>query len=264
MSAKPVIKLAQPGYDVKTAGDENLIYSSKWPLLEIYQQNTATFDVTQTSILARHDLQFPPVFWYFANTPESAWQNSGVVGTARRSEFFGPIGDGSLGIDASQLTYTANTVPGTSGNAQLYFYIFALDLTKQYTAPVIKVGAVSGGSDSNFVFKIAKPNKDIKSHDLSDFVLHSKARSPLIHSVNPSPGTVKQFIVNHALGYTPMFFGYLKSGGKYTLLPTGQGGSSNFLADEQNITFNDNGGKELTIVILKDPFMVEYSIRVNV
>lgn len=264
MSSKPVVKLVQPGYDVKTAGDENLIYSSEWPLLEIYMQDTATFDVTKSSILARHDLQFPPVFWYFANTPEKAWENFGNIGTARRAEYFGPIGDGVLGMDDTKLDYTPQAFPNTSGSAQIYFYIFALDITKQYNAPIIKVGAVSGGNDNNFAFKIAKPNKDVSSHDLSDFILHSKARSPLIHSVNPSPGVVKTFSVTHGLGYVPMFFPYVKTNGKYNLLPTGLGGSSNLVSDEQSITFNDTAGKEISIVILKDPFLIDYSIRVNI
>lgn len=265
MNTNPVVKLAQPGYDVKTAGDENLIYSSKWPLLEIYMQDTATFDVTKSSILARHDLQFPPVFWYFANTPETAWENFGAITQARRAEFFGPIGDGSLGMDASKLFYTPNSFPLTSGTARLYFYIFALDLSKQYNAPIIKVGAVSGGNNNNFAFKIAKNGKDVSSNDLSDFILHSRARSPLIHSVNPSPGVVKSFVINHNLGYVPMFFPYQKNAnGSYTLLPTGQGGADSLLSDINNIIFTSAAGKELTIVVLKDPFLIDNSIRVNI
>lgn len=261
--AKPIIKLAQAGFDVKTAGDENLIYSSEWPLLEIYKQDSVTYDVTQDTILTKHDLGFPPVFWYFSNMSESAWQGSGALNQAKRAEFFGPVGDGTLGIDGGQLTYKAG-FPFTSGVARIYYYIFALDLTKQFDAPIIKVGALAGGNDGNHVFKIAKHGKNVASKDLSDYIIHSRARSPLIHSVNPSNGSVKNFVVNHGLGYTPMFFGYVKNNGKYSLLQTGQGGSSSFLSDEKNITFNDNGGKELTIVVLKDPFLVDYSIRVNI
>lgn len=261
----PVVKLAQPGYDVKTAGDENLVYSSKWPLLEIYKQDTASFNVTVNSVLARHDLQYPPVFWYFANTDVTAWENFGAILPARRAEFFGPIGDGTLSMDAGKLSYKANSLPLTSGIVRLYYYIFALDLTKQFNAPIIKVGSIAGGSDSKFVFKIAKPGVDISSNDLSQFILHSRARSPIIHSVNPSPGVVKNFVVTHGLGYVPMFFPYVKNtDGSYTMLPTGLGGTSNLTSNEQNITFTDTAGKELTIVILKDPFLIDYSVRVNI
>lgn len=261
----PVVKLAQPGYDVKTAGDENLIYSSNWPLLEIYAQDSATLDVTTNNLLARHDLQFPPMFWYFANTDVTAWENFGNILPARRSEFFGPIGDGTLSMDAGKLQYKANSFPLTAGIVRLYYYIFAVDLTVQFNAPIIKVGSIAGGNDDTFVFKVAKNGKDVNSNDLSDYVLHSRARSPILHSVNPSPGVVRQFIVNHGLGYVPMFFPYVKNAdGSYTLLPTGLGGTSNLTSDEQNIIFNDTGGKELTIVVLKDPFLIDYSIRVNI
>lgn len=262
--SNPVIKLAQPGFDVKTVGDENLIYSSKWPLLPIYKQDSVTFDCSQLDVtLATHDLGFPPVFWYFSNNTIAAWENSGVIQQGRRSEIFGPIGGGTLAVNEKRLFYTSS-FPFMSGTSQLYFYIFALDLSVQYNAPIIKTGAVTGGNDGGFVFKIAKPNKNINSHDLSDFVLHSRARSPLIHSINPSPGTVTQFVVNHNLGYEPMFLAYIKVGGAYQFLQSGQGSAGSLLADTKNITFNDSSGKELTIVVLKDPFLLEYSRRVNI
>lgn len=260
-----VIKLAQPGYDVKTAGDENLIYSSLWPLLKIYLQGSASIpDVRATQTLATHDLGYPPVYWFFANTNIVSWDNL-TISKDTRSEFFGPIGDGTLAVDSAKLSYTANAFPFAGGSAQLYYYIFALDLTKQYTAPIIKVGNVSGGFNSKTVFKLAKPGKDISSTDLQDYVIHSRARSPLIHSVNPSLGTVKTFTVTHSLGYLPMFFGYVKnSNGSYTMIATGQGGSSSFQSTENTIVFNDTGGKELTVVILKDPFLLDNTIPINI
>lgn len=262
--ANPVVKLAQPGFDVLTAGDENLIYSSKWPLLEIYKQDTATLIANQNSVITTHDLGFPPVFFYFANVPESAWQNFGPVGFKRRAEFFGTIGGGTLGCDEGQITHTRQAGGSTTGQVQFYYYIFALDLSVQYDAPIIKVGSISGGNDGDFVFKIAKEGKDVDSNDLSDFVLHSRARSPLIHSVNPTPGAVKDFVVRHNLGYNPMFFAYQKLNGKYTMIPTGVGGTTSLSSDENKITFQDSGAKELSIVILKDPFLIDYSVRVNV
>lgn len=260
-----IIKLAQSGYDVKSAGDENLIYSSKWPLLKIYLQNTFIIpDVRSNITLTTHDLGYPPVYWFFANTNIVSWDNL-TISKDIRSEFFGPIGDGSLAIDANKLFYTANSFPFASGTAQLYYYIFALDLSKQYTAPIINVGDVRGGNDQSFVFKLAKPGKDISSINLQDFVIHSRARSPLIHSVNPSLGVVKTLTISHNLGYLPMFFGYVKnSNGSYTMIATGQGGSSSFQSSETNIVFSDTGGKELTIVILKDPFLLENTIPVNI
>lgn len=261
----PVVKLAQPGYDVKTAGDENLIYNSNWPLLKIYQQDSyKTDNIGVVNKIATHDLGFTPVFWYFANTPINTWQKSGTAGQTQRSEYMGPLGDGSIQVDGASIQFVPNPFPLVTGPAQLYYYLFALDITKQYNAPTINVGGIQGARP-NRVFKIAKPGKSVDSSDMFDFVVHSDARSPLIHSVNPSPGVVKAFSVEHDLTYLPIFFVFVKNtNGSYSPLYTGQGGSSSTLSDENNVSFNDTAGQEVTIVILKDPFLIDASIEVSV
>lgn len=262
----PVIKLAQPGYDVATAGDENLIYSSLWPLLKTYAQGGyKTQDISVPNLIANHDLGFTPVFWYFANTPINSWLNSGAAGQARRSEYMGHVGDGSIQVDAASMKFVPNSPVFVSGPSQLYYYLFALDITKQYNAPSINVGSADQGTRPNRVFKVAKDGKDISSTDLFDFVIHSQARSPLIHSVNPSGGIVKSFVVEHDLTYLPIFFPFVKNdNGSYSPLYTGQGGSSSITSTENQIIFNDTAGKEITIVVLKDPFLIDASVQVTV
>ena len=264
VSSKPhVVKLAQPGFDVKTAGDENLIYSSLWSLLKIYKQGTVTVPNTSQMTLATHDLGYPPMYWFFTNNNINAYEGSIAFSTQRRSEFFGPGGDG-IKIYDNRLVF-AQGAGNDTGALKLYYYIFAIDLTKQYNAPITNVGDVHGDIDQQHVFKVAKPGKSVHSKNLDDFVIHSRARSPLLHSVNPSGATVKSFTVTHGLGYLPIFFGYTKQAdGAYKLIATGQGGDSSFQSSETNIKFADSGGKEVTIVILKDPFNVDYSVSVKV
>lgn len=270
----PVVKLAQPGYDVKTAGDENLIYSSKWPLLKIYKHGSFRVpDVSQATTVTTHDLKFTPVFWYFSNATLNAWTNGfgDVLANEDRSEFFGPTGGGSFSIDGSKLNFIPEVFTMT-GALNIYYYIFALDLTKQYTAPIIKIGAISGLGDDRFAFKIAKRGKSVDSKRLDDFVVHSRARSPLIHSVNPGKvtedlgGGSYGFTVQHNLGYLPMFFGYTKNAnGSYSLIYTGSGGSTLFTSDENKIRFSEGANtREMTIVILKDPFLIDSSVQVTV
>lgn len=261
-----VVKLAQPGYDVKTCGDENLIYSSLWPLLKIYKQGPFTIgDLSKTTTVINHDLQYPAFFWAFSNQTIDTYLDSGVQHSEQRSEYgFG------LNVDTGKLSYTGIPFSTASGQLKLYYYLFALDLTKQFTAPIINVGAVSGGGGSH-VFKIAKDTKDVSSTNLEDFILHSQARSPLIHSVNPGVvgediGGPKAFTVYHKLGYIPMFFGFTKNtDGSYSTLGTGVGGSTIFEADEQKVQFQEAvAGRQMTIVILKDPFIVDYTVGVTV
>lgn len=253
-----VVKLAQPGYDVQTAGDENLIYSSQWPLLSIYKQDSFTIsDIKVDAVITDHDLGFVPVFYYFANTTVASYDNL-TIATDQRSEFFGPVGDGSIKITDKQLVWDSNSSPFTLGKSKLYYYLFALDLTKQFTAPTIKVGDVRGGSGTR-VFKLAKPGKDVNSTNIVDFIIHSKARSPLIHSVNPGVVTNRSFAVYHDLGYRPMFFGYTRNAdGSYSMLATGTGGATKFAADEQKVEFTEaSSTRTMTIVILKDPFVID-------
>lgn len=257
-----VIKLAQPGFDIKTAGDESQIYNSNWPLLKIYKQDSFLVqDVTQTTTITTHDLQFPAMYWFFTNNKIDAWIGTTAHVADRRSEFFGPGGDGIV-IDNQSLKFTPSSSNDT-GSLKLYYYILGIDLTKLFIAPTIKVGGV-GGFRTGHVLKLAREKKNIYSTDLRDYTVHSDCRSPLIHSVTPSGGLVKDFYVNHNLGYNPMFFPYQKTTSGYKLLPTGQGGSTSITSDEQRVHFTDTAGKEITIVILKDPFIVDYSVGVTV
>lgn len=267
----PLVKLAQQGYDVKTAGDENLIFSSEWPLLKIYQSGPFTIsDVTQQQVIATHDLGFPAVFWYFTNDTILAWENFGTLVNDKRSEFFGPTGGGTIGMTNSQLTFTPADFTAT-GSLQGYYYIFANDLTTQYTAPTNNIGGLPAGINPGRTFKIAKSGQSVKSTNLKDFVIHSDTRSPLIHSINP--GTVgtdpivaggNSFTVEHDLTYVPMFFAYKLTNGVYTMIATGSGGSEILTSTSTKVTFQTSlFGQQLTIVILKDPFLVNYAVSVT-
>lgn len=279
MPDKPkVVKLAQPGYDVKTAGDENLIYNSNWPLLPIYKQDSFTSSDwnTEHQPVASHDLGYIPAFWWFANTNILTW-NGATPALDQRAEFNGPV-TFFPGITKDRLVFDIN--PGVaSGTIQFYYYIFALDITKPYTAPITKVGAISGGG-GNKVFKLAKPDKDINSKNLEDYVIHSQARSPLVHAVTQQKtapdGSVGGygFTFQHNLGYAPMFFAYGKTGGvfgvnnptsnSYIILPVG-GITSGFTVDDKNISYtNLNNNVEISLVVLKDPFIIDYSVRVTI
>ena len=260
-----VIKLAQPGYDVKTAGDENLIYNSNWPLLKIYKQGSYKIgDCAVSAVIIEHDLGFTPFYIYFANMTIDSWNNFGAQVIEDRAEFMGAVGDGSVTMTDKQMSYTPVGFPNTTGSTKLYYYVYALDITKKYEAPIIKVGDISGASENKHVFKIAKHNKDITSKNLDDYVIHSQARSPLIHSVTPSNGEVTTLVINHSLGYAPIFFGFLKSGNSYKPLYTGQGGSSSFKSTIDTITFTSSAPQEITIVVLKDPFEVDYTVAVKI
>lgn len=274
-----VIKLSQPGYDVKTAGDENLIYNSNWPLLKIYKQGSVTIDnLLNVQTVATHDLAYPPLFWYFSNSTEALWDTSSTTVTSEaRSEFMGPLGnDSRLGMDDHNLTYINSQATAPTGRLSLYYYIFALDLTKPYQAPSIKLSNAPLGGSGDKVFKLAKPGKDINSHNMGDYIIHSDARSPMIHSVTPIQlGTASNgaytATITHNLGYVPMFFVFQKSnrtqGNPNAYIPYYTSGIGNLFGtqpDEQKIVIYTLYPQDMSIVILKDPFAIDQTIRVSI
>lgn len=268
-----VVKLAQPGFDVKTAGDENLIYNSNWPLLKIVKEGSFTIpDINQDTVIVNHDLGYVPLFWISTNTSMKTWgQASGVIVNEPRSEINGNTG-GVIRADANRLFYTSAAAPALSGSIKIYYYVFALDVTTNYIAPTIKTGGFAAGRGEDKVFKLAKEGKSIDSQDLDDYVIHSRARSPLIHSVtnvttgpDPTISGGYGFRVYHNLGYNPLFFAFLKvADGSYEQMPSSSGGAGLF-GKSTYIEYNwVVGGETIGLVILKDPFEASYAVNVAI
>lgn len=284
--ARPfVVKLAQPGIDVKTASDENLIYNSNWPLLKIYKTGTfiTTDDTTTYQVLTEHNLGYIPAFCVFTNNSIQDWWNPTGI-PQRRSEYFGfqplqPL------MTSSSLTSGLTDVI-FHGTERYKYYIWALDITKPYLAPTIKVGQQATGHGSRTVFKLAKEGKDMSSSNLEDYIIHSDARSPLVHAVFPGvtdtdPTLTSGYGVTfyHNLGYVPMFFIYqsifntdgsspelfINPPMSYFQIFPGQGGSSGVRVDENKLQFfSATRGQNISFLVLKDPFNINYSVRVTI
>lgn len=304
MSKPEVVKLAQPGYDVKTAGDENLIYNSNWPVLKIYKQGTFTVSGSGTPITAGsnkikvtdHDLGYIPMFWIIINDNIGSYSHAtpfipdgNPVVAEDRAEFNGPTSyqvgfiNPVMTLDGLYIEFITTVVP-TPPPIKITYYIFTLDIRENYIAPIIKTGRLVGPRGSNTVFKIAKEGKDVSSHRLEDYVVHSRARSPLIHQVfhgniQPDPSFVGGYGVEvfHNLGYSPVIFAYAKTDGISLGLGigrtqdawmTGPAGdpTDGFQIDDQKIRWNGFAinGLEITFVILKDPFELDVIAKVIV
>lgn len=278
-----VSKLAQPGYDVKTAGDENLIFNSNWPTLKIYKQGSYMIkDFTQTQTIATHGLGYAPFFYWFSNENIEGWESFVVPRTSQpRAEMRGEIGSGDIWVDETKLFYKLSpSAVAAPGYTTIYWYIFALPIKKDYKAPIIQVGGQNSlNAKSSRVFKIAKEGKDITSDKLEDYVLHSDARSPMVHMVKSGilgettkgPFNLPAVTAVHNLGYKPMFFGFLRiidPPDNAFVLVFGNSvipGVVGFDVNETEISYiYVSPIFEISIVILKDPFIVDYSVRVDI
>lgn len=239
-----VAKGTTPGYDVKYATDYLLSFNSSWPLLKLHDTSTFSGSVS-------HDLGYPP-FHMLAKSDGRIDQFSGT--------------NQNYGVNSSVLNRTSG--PGTPR-----YFIFRLDLTTDYTAPVVTGTTAQSVQSDDFVFKMTKPDKDVSSTDMRDFALHSNTRSPALHKVAHGSmsivGSGWEVTVPHGLSYVPTAYAFIKpnanSAGlatdRYFIVPPPVGvGVAYYEVDATNVHIVGDGSllnlavPEYSIVVLKDPF----------
>lgn len=247
-----VIKVAKRGFDARTTGDENLLYSNLWPMLPIAKQGEFTVNAGADSVVTTHELGYPAAFWVFTN--------NGTTNINRRSNTSELALLRPFAINDKELVFKTD---GDSGSLHGYYYIFALDLTKKFEAPITKTGGQEGSGQP--VFRLARPGKSTNDR-LVDQAISTEARSFLIHSV--TPGKVeedyqggKAFRVPHALGYVPVAIAYSLDNGYYYT----NGTTLDFYGTDSEVIFTEaTGGREMTTIIFKDPFEITSSALVTI
>lgn len=249
------VKLSLPGNDIETADDTQLLFNSEWPNIKIFKNIhvQGTFSTTpQNIIIYNHGLGFVPAVIPY---------NLGLTG--QRTDVAEIIAT-NINTD-NQNIYFAFQGSGSTLTLDIRLSILYLDIEQAFTAPVVQTGpSAAAKPDPNFGFKISKNNKDIGSTDMRDFILHSSARSPMVHAVVPGvipgqpPGS-GNFSYTHDLPYNPMFFAYVNQPaiglgtGAYFL----QNGFFDVQTTGSTITLVNNlNGAPVSIVILKDPFQI--------
>ena len=239
-------KLSQAGFDVNTAGNQDLLFSSSFPTLK--EEKTGTYiGVNNNSdvLIYEHNLGYVPFFLVQVN------KGSG-------SEM---ISDNTWFVDENKI-YTRDAT-----NYKYRWTIYRLPLYQEFfSEPTQQESITQGGFDPDFGMKFAKEGKDLDSTDLRNFTIHSRARTPLVHSVSVKEWHTgdTQHTVQHGLTYVPLAFGFTQSGvntfppyGKtYQVFPSPQAnpgigrGIDSVLIGSDPIT-----SAKTSIVILKDPFI---------
>lgn len=255
------IKLAQPGKDVSTARDSEMIFNSSWPTLKLIANIRVQAIIPphppNPTVLFRHNLGYVPAFLSYLMAP-----NFGGFAVQPTPQMSLP----PVAADEENIYWTLNT-NSISNFPDLGILVFAVPILTDYTAPDIKLGSSSGSSpDPDFGLKISKPGADISSSDLRDFAIHSATRGPLLHAVRHGPTNnpdttlnfARTFSYLHDLPYQPIFMTYLSSlqgGSPYTLVNAYSGVSSG-----NKITVLGGSGQIASIVVLKDPFNIDDNI----
>ena len=245
MEEKPeiVIELSQEGYDVETAGDENLLFSSQWPSVKYGRE--VTFSIPNQNNAATYDHDWGEATAFFAY----------VVG-ASASE---PSAFPQLAITDTQLKWAGGT--GITSALELKVFITDIKLEQNYLAPMYNVGAEPSAINRDYLVALSKEGYDVESEDLRNFVFHSYCRSPMLHqvvhgttaAVASGPG-VNGVDAVHGLSYRPMHFVYKKTAAGWVQV-VGVGGTEGAFVMSDRIRYgNTASGVEASVIVWKDPF----------
>lgn len=236
------IKVAQQGFDAKTAADHQLLFSSGWPTLKLHK--AASFSVltdgTKQTVVA-HSLGYSPVYWVFTNGP---------LGTEPQLYPF------LFTVDGTNLYIEDSSFPNTITG---YYYIFRQNLESKVTSDLISATSRAKNSADDYRFKVARSGKNVASNDFRDLSADSAGRTLNIHRMDyaTEAGVSWSKTVSHGLGYTPFYLVYINDAGTAGWqLVTGKDQIAFTYADIDVIEFGaiSSAGTKWSYIIFKDPY----------
>lgn len=247
------LKISKPFFDVNSAADTDLIFSSSWPSLPIIQE--VTLSAGETSYT--HNIGFPALcsVWQKGSTDFNAfpdqWSRGGL------SSF----NDTVVNFFAADITH-------------IKFYNIDISIGKEYAD--LTGDSRPASYDPDYGIKIVKEGESMDSTDLRDYVLHSRAQSPLIKSVVRAEttgtgafGAIGSAVYTESSGELVWVFGFVKgSTGLWSPAPyqnkaypaliiTNSGGSKVYTVDY------DFGDTDASIVVLRDPMFSATDVEVT-
>lgn len=268
------IKVSQEGKDAQDSGDQDLLFSSSWPNLKIIfngRIKATTLELVQSGVssgvVMKHNLGFVPFFIVYGIQEPSDFGS-----TSTKDEYRLKM-DLPISADKTNIYISYPTGGPSVASVDIGLIIFDLNIEENFKAPSINTGTSSGARGGGDVgIKVSKENKDVSSKDLRDFVIHSRTRSPMVHEVfnvvpteSGSTASLKDFVYTHDLPYNPMFFIYGQASG-FILAPNDAyafiTSPYRLTTSQKTITLEDwVAGKRVSIVVLKDPFIVDDNIN---
>lgn len=245
-------KVARAGYDALTATDYQLLFNSGWPSIAIGFTKSVT-DYTGATAVIPHPLGFPPFTMAWVITSDGL-----LIGRVFPS------------VDKDNLYLEDPTY--TPGN-KYYIQAYSLDISTQAIYPFIAPPAASQGPyNKDYGAKFAKPGMSSNSHDLNDFIFHTRAMSPAILAVNVTPdppassGSLGETIsFANPNNYTAWVFGYGLFDGVYIIAPPYSQAAPRLFIDIRGPgTFTlATGGGGGSLIALRDPLFASNTVEVQ-
>jgi hypothetical protein len=268
------LKISKPFFDVNTVADEDLIFSSGWPSLPIAKQinvplSSLSYVGSPSNILEyQHDLGFPPFFsvWlkgYYPTQPDKWVRVGSLYGDVSVNEQYIRVPDGYDFINPSVT------------DVAIQLYNIDLGVTKEYEIS----NAVSKPAqyDPDYGIKITKESASIDSTDLRDYVLHSRAQSPLIQArvgsiradIGGTPGGIATY--NDTKDTLAWVFGFTKqSSGYWRMTPYYSSAYPSLDIDQTSSGYtysqfyvDSSGDTDSCLIVLRDPMFASTDIEVS-
>lgn len=228
-------KLSKPNYDINSAADRDLIFSSAWPSLQV------VYDQVATSATVAHGLGFPPLAFKFTSLDNS-------------NPFQGERDVISVDSNVAYTTIGVRTI------------IYNLDISTSKTYAQNRDVSLLQSYSPDFGIKIVKEGKDIDSTDLRDFILHSRTQSPLILRVMTKTDAVGVSITYTWSGNSPPWlYGFVaSSSGVWQKSPYNSQANPKLIIDGAAKTARQDilaPYVNASIVVLRDPMFAPTSIQ---
>lgn len=186
------IKVSRNGFDVKTASDKQLAFSSEAPLLPIEAEGTYTIESgSKTYDIYTHGLGYYPVFSVWKETSGNRYhlsENSGVY------------------VSTTKLSYDGYSAEEYT----LHWKVYRRNLRNNYTSENINTTDATEEDSGDFGLLVSLPGKDVSSTDKRDFGIRSDVRQLMIHKsgyIDESLGET----IDHNLGYKPIYWFFQKN-----------------------------------------------------
>lgn len=271
------IKISQPGFSATNAPDYNLAFSSSWPQMSIVVDYVTTITATLVSgtwtypaVTVQHNLGF------YAFT--RAYVSGGNFETGIISNNFTVPDNDNLYIQDNQTQWLPSVTPTSGTTITVNIKIYNINLLKFVTYPYKQPPIIAQPYDKDYGIKIVKENKSIDSNDLRDFILHSRAQSPQIDSVNVDPSFAQY---TNTTGYINWVFGFgfntnapnlnlsaviAPPDGAQALpwMRINRDGSFNFKPNFYSVSNFAAGGGAASLVVIRDPLFVAQNIEVTI
>lgn len=121
------IKVSQPGYDVKTAAKERLVFSSKYDTFKVFGVGSGSQVIGANSVVTvtiAHSLGYKPAFWVFTDNPQ--FYNAGDLSPYSTRSVGVPGYSGiDYAVDNTNLyIYLNNSHPSSSLTIEFRYYVF--------------------------------------------------------------------------------------------------------------------------------------------